>query len=95
MVGGFGFDRRFVWSLRPCGDVFLFFTGASSGLFSVLEHGGRQMLGSNSRELLNLKHGKNAKVGRQKVGSECVNNSVSSNKCTGFLPWGNPQGVYL
>jgi hypothetical protein len=53
------------------------------------------MLGSNSRWQLDPKHGKNVKVGRQKVGSEGVNHSVSGNRCTGFLPWGNPQGVYL
>jgi hypothetical protein len=45
MGGGFGFDRRFVWSLRLGGDVGWFFSVASSGLSSGLEHSGRQMLG--------------------------------------------------
>jgi hypothetical protein len=33
--------------------------------------------------------------GLAKDGGEGVNNSVSGNKCTGFLLWGNPQGFYL
>jgi hypothetical protein len=86
MGGGFGFGRRFDWSLRLGGDVDWFFSMASSRLSSALDHGGRQMLGSNSRRLPDPKHGENAKVGRQKVGSEGVNHSVSGNKCTGFLP---------
>jgi hypothetical protein len=95
MGGGFGFDQRFDWSLRLGGDVGWFFLVASLGLSSGLDNIGRQMLGSNIRGLLDPEHGKNVKVGRQKVESECVNHSVSDNKCTGFLSWGNPQGVYL
>jgi hypothetical protein len=59
---------------------------ASSGLSLGLEDGGREILGSNSRGLLDPEHGKNVKVGRHKVGSEGVNHPVSGNKCTGFLP---------
>jgi hypothetical protein len=59
---------------------------ASSGLSLGLEDGGREILGSNSRGLLDPEHGKNVKVGRQKVGSEGVNHPVSGNKCIGFLP---------
>jgi hypothetical protein len=89
MGGGFGLDRRFVWRLRLGGDVGWFFSVASSGLSSGLEHVGCQMLGSNSRGLLDPEHRKNVKVGRQKMGSEGVNNLVSDNKCTGFLPRGS------
>jgi hypothetical protein len=35
---------------------------ALSGLFSGLEHGGRQMWGSNTQGLLDPKHGKDVKV---------------------------------
>jgi hypothetical protein len=54
-------------------------------------------LGSNSRGLPDLEHGKNAKVGRQKVGSEGVNHSVIGNKCTRFLsPRGeSPGGPFI
>jgi hypothetical protein len=89
MGGGFCFGRKFDWSLHLRADVCWFFLVASSGLSSGLEHGkicGHQMLGSKSRGLLDPEHMKNAKVGRQKVGSEGVNHSVSGNKCTGFLP---------
>jgi hypothetical protein len=34
------------------------------GLFSSLEHDGRQILGSNSQGPLDPKHGKDGKVGR-------------------------------
>jgi hypothetical protein len=44
----FGFDRRFVLSLRLGGDVGWFFSVAFSGLSSGLDHSGHQMLGSNS-----------------------------------------------
>jgi hypothetical protein len=40
MGGGFGFDRRFVWSLCLGGDTGWFFSVALSGLSSGLEHGG-------------------------------------------------------
>jgi hypothetical protein len=92
MGGGFGFGRRFDWSLRLGGDIGWFFSMASLGLSSGLEHGGHQMLESNSRGLLDPEHEKNAKVGRQKVGSQGVKHSVSSNKCIGFLPRGIPRG---
>jgi hypothetical protein len=57
MGDGFGFDRMFVWSLRLGGDVGWLILVASSGLASGLDHGGHQMLGSNSRSLLDPKHG--------------------------------------
>jgi hypothetical protein len=57
MGGGFGIDRRFEWSLRLGGDVGWFVFVALSGLPSGLEHGGHQMLGSNSQGLLDPKHG--------------------------------------
>jgi hypothetical protein len=58
MGGGFGFYRRFVWSLRLGGDVGWFFSMASSGLSLGLEHGGHQMLGSNSRGILDPEYWK-------------------------------------
>jgi hypothetical protein len=57
MGGGFGFDQRFGWCLHLGGDVGWFILVALSGLPSGLEHGGCQMLGSNSRGLLNPEHG--------------------------------------
>jgi hypothetical protein len=53
---------------------------ASSGLFSGLEHGGRQMLGSNSQRLPDPEYGKNTKVDKQKVESKGVNHSTDGNK---------------
>jgi hypothetical protein len=82
MGGGFGFGQRFDWSIPLGRDVGWFFSVASSGLSSILEHDGRQMLESNSRRLLDLEHEKNAKVGWQKVGSKWVSHSVSDNKYT-------------
>jgi hypothetical protein len=58
MSGGFDFDWRFVWNLHLGKDIGLFFSVASSGLSSGLEHGGRQMLRSNSQGLLDREHGK-------------------------------------
>jgi hypothetical protein len=84
-----GLCGAFAWD----GDVGWFFSVVSSGLSLGLERGGHQMLGSNSRGLLDPEHGKNANVGRQNVGSEGVKNSVSDNKCTKIPPpWGNPRG---
>jgi hypothetical protein len=54
------------------------------------------MLGSNSRGLLDLEHGKMRRWVSKKMGSEGANNSVTGNKCTGFLSWGNPQrGLFI
>jgi hypothetical protein len=63
MGGGFGFDRRFVWSLRLGGDVGWFVLLVLLGSPSGLDHGGHQMLGSNSQGLLDPEHRKNTKVG--------------------------------
>jgi hypothetical protein len=87
---GVGFGWRLGVSLRLGVDVGWFFSMALSGLSLGLDHGGHQMLGSSSRGLVDPKHGKNAKVGEQKLGSDGLTNSVSDNKCTGFLPWRNP-----
>jgi hypothetical protein len=54
------------------------------------------MLGSNSRGLLDIEHGKMRRWVSKKLGSEGANNSVTGNKCTGFLSWGNPQrGLFI
>jgi hypothetical protein len=54
---GFGFDQMYEWSLHLGGDDGWFILVASSGSPSGLEHSGHQMLGSNSRGLLDPKHG--------------------------------------
>jgi hypothetical protein len=56
MGGGFGFDWRFGVSRRLGGDVDWFALVASSGFSSGSNHGGRQMLVSNSRGLLEPEH---------------------------------------
>jgi hypothetical protein len=58
MGGGFGFDRRFEWNLRQGGDIGWFVLVASSGLPSGFQHGGHQILGSNSQGPLNPEHGR-------------------------------------
>jgi hypothetical protein len=52
-----------VVGLRLDANISWFFLVASSGLPSGLEHGGHQMLGSNSRGLLDLEHGGKCKGG--------------------------------
>jgi hypothetical protein len=52
-----------VMGLHLDANVGWFFSVASSGLSSGSEHGGRQMLGSDSRGLLNPKHGEECKDG--------------------------------
>jgi hypothetical protein len=81
-----GFGRRFGVSLRLDADVGWPFLVASSGLCSGLEHGGHQMLGSNSIKLFVPEHRKNANVNRQKVGSKGVNCSLDRNTCARSLP---------
>jgi hypothetical protein len=49
--------------LRLDANVGWFFSVASSGLSSGLEHDGRQMLGSNDRGLLHHTHGEKCKGG--------------------------------
>jgi hypothetical protein len=68
----------------------------SSGLFSGLEHGGRQMLGSNNQGLLNPEHGKDAKVGLSKD-DRAKNMKVSAIRqmvinALGSPPRGIPRG---
>jgi hypothetical protein len=58
---------------------------ASSGLSSGLEHGGCQILGSNSQGLFDPEHGENAKVDLRTLDNkdyEGVNCTVDSSKCT-------------
>jgi hypothetical protein len=53
---GISFAQRFRVSLRLGGDVGWFVLVASRGLSSGLKHGGRQMLGPNSRRLSGPRH---------------------------------------
>jgi hypothetical protein len=71
--------------LRLDANVVWFFSVASSGLSSGSEHGGRQMLGSDSRVLLDPKHEENEKVGQRTLDDkdyDGVNSAVDSGKCT-------------
>jgi hypothetical protein len=65
-------------------DIGWFFSVASSGFSSVIEHSGREMLGSFSQGLLDPKHGENAKVGQRTLNNkdyEGVNSPMDSSKC--------------
>jgi hypothetical protein len=67
---------------------------ALSGSFLSLEHGGRQMLGSRSRGLLDLKHAKGAKVGyREMVDLKVTRTRRMVIKCTKISPL--PGGLFI
>jgi hypothetical protein len=66
-------------------DVGWFFSVASSGLSSDIEHSGHQMLGSFSRGLLDPEHGENVKVGQCTLNNkdyEGVNSPMDNSKGT-------------
>jgi hypothetical protein len=81
------------------GDVGWFILVASSGLPLGLNHGGRQMLGSNSHGLLDPEHWKNVKVGYRVLENDGYEGNKSAmSKVINTLdspPGGIPRGPYL
>jgi hypothetical protein len=62
---------------------------------SVVINHQKGVLGSRSRGLLDLEHGKDAKVGYQEMADLEVTNLKMVINALGSLPWGIPGGGYL